>query len=317
MMDLSIVVVTYNVRDLLQRCLESLSGGAPDRSLEVLVVDNGSNDGTDEMMRRDFPEVVFIRNQTNRGFTAANNQATARARGKAVLYLNPDTEVTPGALEAMLSYLEANPDVGVVGPWLTYPNGQTQPSRRRFPTPLTAMVESTLVQRWWPRCPAVARYFVTDRPATEAQNVDWLVGACLLVRREVVDAVDGFDERFFMYSEELDLCLRIRQRGWRVAYLPEARVIHHEGRSSEQNLARRSQNFNESKCRYFEKHFGPSVGRALRLFLLANSAVDLVEEALKLAIGHRPAMRRERITNLARVVAYQWRRLGGGPCASH
>ena len=311
MIDVSVVVVSYNVRELLGRCLRSLAAAAPGRTLEILVVDNGSSDGTVETVQREFPDVTLIANAANRGFTAANNQATAVAHGTTLLYLNPDTEVRPGALEAMLAHLEEDPHVGVVGPRLSFPDGRTQSSRRRFPTPLTALVESTIVQRWWPACPVLDWYYVMERSDEETQDVDWLYGACLLVRRDVIETVGAFDERFFMYSEEVDLCRRIRDRGWRVVYVPAARVVHYEGRSSEQDLARRAQNFHESKCRYVEKHFGPSVGRALRIFLLAQTSLDLAEEALKLALGHRVDLRRERVRNLAQVVAYQWHHLGG------
>ena len=313
MEDVTVIVVSYNVRDLLRRCLRSLTDAAPDSRLDVIVVDNGSKDGTVDFVRREFPSVRLISNQANRGFTAANNQALAVSSGAYVLYLNPDAELRHGALSTMVAYLEANPRVGVVGPRLSYPDGRTQPSRRRFPTPITAMVESTMVQRWWPDSPILARYYVADRCSDDVQDVDWLTGACLLARRQAVEEVRGFDERFFMYSEELDLCHGIRDHDWRIVYLPSAQVIHHEGRSSEQNLARRAQNFNESKCQYFEKHYGLAVGRALRLYLLANSITDLVEEALKLAAGHRPDLRRERVRNLARVVSYQLQRVWRDP----
>lgn len=322
MIDASVAIVSYNVRALLRRCLESLRRVAPPWVSEVIVVDNGSDDGTTEMVCREFPGVVVIANQTNRGFGAANNQAAAVASGRALLFLNPDTELEPFALETMLDYLEANAAVGVVGPRLSFPDGSLQPSRRRFPTPVTALVESTRIQRWWPTCPVLSRYYVADRSDDEPQEVDWLHGPCLLVRHSAFDAVGGFDERFFMYSEEVDLCRRLREHDWRVVYLPSAHVVHHEGKSSEQHLASRAQRFNESKCRYIEKYFGPEVGRALRLFLLANTVLDLAEEAVKLGLGHRPQLRQQRVRDLARVAWYQWQRLGGqstreGLCASH
>lgn len=311
MLDLSVVIVSYNVRDLLGQCLESVYQTVEDRTVEVIVVDNGSRDGTVETVAARFPEVRLLANSGNPGFGAANNQAFSLASGRALLYLNPDAELRPGALSAMLDYLDAHPDVAVVGPRTFYPNGAGQSTRRRFPTPLTALVESTRLQRLgWIQGP-LARYYVADRSDSEEQDVDWLVGACLMVRRSVMESVGGFDERFFMYSEELDLCQRIRQRGWRIVYLPNAEIIHHEGRSSEQNLARRALAFNESKCRYFEKHFGAPTGRALRLYLLANTVGDLAEESLKFLIGHRRELREARIRQLWQVAVQQGRRLGG------
>jgi len=309
MIDASVIIVSYNVRDLLLRCLESVRAATVSYNAEVFVVDNGSRDGTVERVREQFPDVILITNQANRGFGAANNQAIARARGRAVLLLNCDAELHPDALDTMLRYLVENVDVGVIGPRLFYPDGRTQSSRRRFPTPLIAMVESTRLQTWWPNCPLLNRYYRNDGSDDEIQDVDWLVGACLLVRREVIETVGWFDERFFMYSEELDLCRRVRSAGWRVVYLPTARAIHHEGRSSEQNLAQRAQNFHESKCRYFEKYSGQSTARALRIFLLTNTLLDLGEESIKFALGHRRELRRARIASLAKVACYQLRRL--------
>lgn len=309
-MDVTVVIVSYRVPELLARCLASIRDTTTARAVRSVVVDNASGDGTVEQIQRNFPQVTVIANEENRGFSIASNQATAAAESEAILFLNPDTELQPHALDEMLDFLESHPDVGVIGPRLVYPDGQTQPSRRRDPTLLIALVESTLIQRWWPRCPVLAHYYAGDQSEGETQQVDWLVGACLLIRRAALRKAGGFDERFFMYSEEMDLCRRIRENGWRVVYLPSARVTHHEGRSSEQNLARRARTFNESKCRYFEKYLGASVGRALRLFLLANTLTDLLIEGLKLAIGHRRELRATRVRNLVDVARFQLNHLG-------
>src|ERR1700687_1062682 len=244
--DVSVVVVSFNVRDLLSICLESLKRCSSGPRQQIVVVDNGSSDGSAELVRERFPDVLLIESSTNNGYGGAINRGAGVSRGRYLLMLNPDTEMREGAIECLAAVLDGNPDVGVAGPRLRSPNGSEQSSRRRFPSPLTALVESTVLQRLWPNSAALKRYYVADRP-DERQDVDWLVGACLLVRRSVFDAVGGFDERFTMYSEELDLCHRIRDRGYRVCFEPAAVVIHHEGRSSEQNMARRSWQFAESK----------------------------------------------------------------------
>jgi N-acetylglucosaminyl-diphospho-decaprenol L-rhamnosyltransferase len=302
--DVSVVVVSYNVRDLLEFCLASLERGSSNLVLEVVVVDNGSTDGSAEMVRRRFPNARMIECPENPGYGGAINRGAAVARGRYLLMLNPDTEIRDGAIQSLADVLESNLDVAVAGPRLRFPNGSTQSSRRRFPTPITALLESTLAQRWWPRSPELFRYYVGDRP-DERQDVDWLVGACLLVRRITFEAVGGFDERFTMYSEELDLCHRIRDVGFRTIYEPSAEVTHHEGRSSEQNLAQRSRQFTESKARYFEKYFGTGVGIAVRIALLANTVFELTEESAKLLIRHRPDLRQERIRALLAVAADQ------------
>ena len=311
MSDISIVIVSYNVRDILARCLDSLQNAAPGRAIEVIVVDNASNDGTGSMVREKYPAVRLLANDSNRGFAAASNQGIAASRGRSLLLLNPDTEILPGALAILDEFIANEPDVGIVGPLLRYPNGDIQSSRRRFPTPLTALIESTVVQRWFSRQSLLDRFYMADRSAEQVQDVDWLVGACLLVRRRVIDEIGGLDERFFMYSEEVDWCRRARAAGWRIVFVPTAEVVHHEGRSSEQNVVRRGQNFFESRCRYYEKHFGPDVGRALRLCLFVLTSFDLIEEGIKLSLGHRPALRRSRLAARAAVLRYQWSKLSG------
>ena len=301
MVDVSVVIVSYNTAGLLRRCLASV--GAEDCT-EVFVVDNGSTDGSRELVAAEFPAVRLLANERNVGFSRGNNQALRLASGEFVLLLNPDAELAPGALRLMADYARRHWDVGVVGPRLLYPDGQVQSSRRRFPTRGVLFVESTVLQRWVPNLGWLRRYYVADRSADECQEVDWVVGACLLVRGEVVRQVGLFDERFFMYSEELDWCRRIRLAGWRVVYLPDAMVVHHEAKSSEQNLARRNIVFNDSKCRYAAKHFGWGWALALRAFIIMSFTYQLLEEAAKLAVGHKPALRRERLSMLRSVIAW-------------
>src|SRR5262249_26566022 len=187
------------------------------------------------------------------------------ARGRHLLLLNPDTEVRPGAVDALSAYLDAHPDVAAVGPRLLRADGSTQPSRRRFPGRLTGFVESTVLQRWLPDAPPPRSYYVADQPDDREQDVDWLTGAGIMLRAEALRAVGLFDERFFMYSEEVDLCRRIKSAGWRVVYLPAATVVHHEGKSSEQNLTSRDLRFHESRFLYYAKHHGRGWALLLRL----------------------------------------------------
>jgi GT2 family glycosyltransferase len=309
--DVSVVVVSYNVCNELLRCLESVQAGSDDLAVEIIVVDNASGDGTAAAIDERFPAAKLVVNPVNQGFSAANNQGIRLARGAHVLFLNPDTVLAPQTLGALVDCLRVNPDVGVVGPRLCHGDGQLQPSRRHFPTPATALMESAVPQRWWPDHPLLRHYNVGERPDNRTQDVDWLVGACLLARREVLDEVGGFDERFFMYSEELDWCRRVRLAGWHIRFVPTVEVMHFEGRSSEQNLTRRATDFNESKCRYFEKHYGYAVGRALRVYLLANTLYDLGFESVKLALGHRVDLRKTRIKALRDIATYQLQHLAG------
>lgn len=306
MVDLSVVIVSWNVRDLLRRCIHSVVTGAelsPDGgayqigewSVEILVIDNASTDGSPEMVRDEFPRVHLIANDENRGFTAANNQGLARSRGRYLLLLNPDTEVVGDALATMLRYAEANTDVGALGPRLLYPDGSIQSSRRRFPAFATALVESTVVQEWWQDNRILRRYYMTDTPDDAIQSVDWVVGACLLVRRQAFEQVGGLDEGYFMYSEELDWCRRIKTGGWEIVYLPTASIIHHEGKSSEQVVPARHVYFQSSKVRYFRKHHGAFQAESLRWFLLLTYVYQLGRETLKWLIGHKRPLRAERV----------------------
>jgi len=295
MIDLSIVIVNWNVRDLLRRCLHSISNLQPPPSgLEMIVVDNASTDGSVQMVRTEFPGVHTIANTENRGFPAANNQGIAVAQGRHVLLLNPDTEVVGDALTTMVGFADAHPDVGMVGPQLLNPDGSVQSSRRRFPTLATAFFESTWLQPYAPRR-LLERYYVLNRPDDAVQDVDWLYGAALMARREAIAQVGPLDERFFMYSEELDWCRRFREADWRVVYLPAAQIIHHGGKSSEQVLPAHHIHFQTSKVRYFRKYHGPFAAEALRLFLLGNYVWQLGLEGVKWLMGHKRHLRAGRI----------------------
>lgn len=303
MIDVSVVVVNWNVRDLLRRCLHSIAQ-YPVPSIEVIVVDNASTDGSVDMVRAEFPAVRLVVNSENRGFPGAINQGISLARGRYVLLLNPDTELVGETFGTMVAFADEHPDVGVVGPQLLNSDGSVQSSRRRFPTLATAFFESTWLQPYAPRR-LLERYYVGDQPDDRVQDVDWLMGAALMARCEAIERVGPMDERFFMYSEELDWCRRFREVGWRVVYLPTAQIFHYEGKSSEQVLPSRHIHFQTSKVRYFRKYHGPVAAEALRLFLLGSYVWQLGLEGAKWLVGHRRSLR------AGRVAAY-WQVLRSG-----
>jgi GT2 family glycosyltransferase len=217
--------------------------------------------------------------------------------------------MAPDALAEMLAELERHPEAGALGPALFYPDGSPQPSRRRFPSLRTALVESTPIAWHWPDLPAIRRYHMleakapidaanpdsSEAPLPPAGPVDWVTGAAILFRSPALAAAGGFDEGFFMYSEELDLCRRLRDLGWTTRYTPAARVVHHEGKSSEQVVPRRHRMFQRSRLRYFRKHHGRAAAALLRAGILGQYALELALEASKLLLGHRPELRRARI----------------------
>lgn len=315
-LDLSVIVVNWNVRDLLRNCLNSLyrspgftwagdvraqavaSSSASVRTGEVIVVDNASADGSAAMVAAEFPWARLVANAQNRGFTVGNNQGIAVSHGRYLLFLNPDTEVMGDALARMVACMEEGGEIGALGPQLFYGDGRPQSSRRRFPTLATALFESTPLEWHWPGNRWARRYRMEDVPIPPAgadgcpvQMVDWVVGAALLVRRAAIEEVGGFDEGYFMYSEELDWCKRARAAGWAVAYLPGAVVLHHEGKSSEQNPAARHIRFHTSRVRYFRKHRGAVVAETLRLALLAMFAGEWALEAVKWLLGSKRDLR--------------------------
>ncbi|CAA9587831.1 MAG: Glycosyl transferase, family 2 [uncultured Thermomicrobiales bacterium] len=296
-LDLSVIIVSRDTRALTLGCLaavgRSLAGAGV--TWEGILVDNASGDGTVAAVRAAYPAVRVIEAGGNRGFAVGNNLGLREARGRALLLLNPDTEALDDAIPRLLAALHADPALGAVGPALRYPDGTPQEARRRFPTRLTPFVESTVIQGYWRRNRILDRYYLADRPTDRPQDVDWLYGACLLIRREALAASGGFDEGFFMYSEELDLCARIRARGWRIGYDPGAVVVHHEGASSGQAVPRRQINFNTSKVRFYRRRYGALFGEALRLFLLLTFVLQLAQEGGKWLLGHKRPLRRQRV----------------------
>jgi N-acetylglucosaminyl-diphospho-decaprenol L-rhamnosyltransferase len=290
-MDVSFLIVSWNVRDLLRRALASVLDDTVGIESEIILVENASRDGTVEMVRAEFPQVRLIANPDNRGFTGGNNQAFAVSLGRYFFLLNPDAELVAGATRALIEYLDANPRVGIAGPQLLNPDRTVQPSRRRFPVFTTALLESTRLQQWFPHNRWLARYYLLDTRDDVAQDVDWIVGAAMFVRREMYEQVGAFDQDFFMYSEELDWCYRAKRAGWRVVYLPRAQVIHHEGKSSEQAAAARNIYFHSSKIRFFRKYHGARSAALLRIFLLGMFAYQLLEESVKWLVGHKRPLR--------------------------
>ena len=231
--DLSIIIVSWNTRDLLAACLETVQAeinSLKDIRVETLVVDNVSTDDSADMVAREFPWVRLIRSTKNLGFPGGNNLAIQHSSGKYVLLLNPDTEVKPGALGMLIQFLEVHHEVGAVGPYTCNPDGSLQTSC--YPAP-------TLSRELWrllhlDSLRPYGEYHMADWDATTPREVDALLGACILVRKSVLDKIGLMDEDYFMYSEEVDLCTRIQRGGWSLYWVPQAAIIHHGGQSTRQ-----------------------------------------------------------------------------------
>ncbi|MCC6626599.1 MAG: glycosyltransferase family 2 protein [Chloroflexi bacterium] len=292
---LSVIIVNYNTRALLARALDAVAASTLTVPHEIIVVDNGSTDGSLALLRERFPAARVIANERNVGFAAANNQGLAAARGEAFILLNSDAAPEPAAIATLWAALQARPAVGVVGPCLLNPDGSVQSSRRRFPTLATLTVESTPLAQWRPFIIVGQRFEMSDVPAIAPQSVDWLVGACLLVRRAAVDAAGPLDAGFFLYAEELEWQWRIQHAGWGVWYEPAARVLHDGGRSSAPESQFRHQAHQASRVRLTRLLHGRIAGEAIRAWLLLLDAGQLTVEAAKWTLGHRPTLRRRRV----------------------
>lgn len=295
-MDLSIIIVSWNVADLLLSCLASIFNGADTKKVEVIVVDSASTDDTLTRVRERFPQVRLLPQAENVGFSRGNNIGMAEANGRYLLLLNPDTEIIGDALSEMVAYLDANPDVGIVGPHTLNSDGTTQATQRRFPTLMIGFFESTWLQPYAPKSLLDSYYFLDGTEPDETLDVDWVQGSALMARREVYQQIGGLDEGYVMYSEELDWCKRTKDAGWRVVYVGHAQIIHHGGKSTEQVAARSHIHFQHSKLRYFRKYHGWFAAQSLRVFLLANYGWQLGLETLKGLLGSKRPLRRERIS---------------------
>lgn len=313
-MDLSIIIVSWNVADLLADCLDSIAAApvirvAPDGtphgtfgpSAEVIVVDSGSTDGSAARVQADYPWVRLLAQTENVGFTRGNNLGLAASEGRCLLLLNPDTIIHGTALNVLINTLDTHPDAGIVGPHVLNADGTTQSTRRRFPTVLTGIFESTWLQGWAPRH-ILDRFYVTDQPDDGIYDVDWVQGCALAARRVVYEQIGPLDEGYIMFSEELDWCRRAKQAGWRVLYVGDAHITHYGGKSTEQVEARKHIHFQQSKLRYYRLYHGRGVAFALRLFLLLSYIEQIALEGCKALVGSQRPLRRTRITTYVQIV---------------
>ena len=280
-LDFSIVVVSWNTRDLLRQCLQSIvdepgvhlvaADAAPplasqpgSLAVEVIVVDNASDDGSAAMVRQDFPAVRLIENRRNTGFAAANNQAIARARGATLFLLNPDAYLLPGALAEMAAFLHQHPEAAAAGPQVLNPDGTWQAAVFRFATLWDLFCEAVFLSVLWPRSPLFARKEIGGFNRDAVREVDWIQGCALAIRRRVWDAVGPFDEGYWMYVEELDWCRRAHQMGYRLFFTPAPRVVHYGKRSVARARASVLPLGYRSHFRYYRKFDGRAKELAVR-----------------------------------------------------
>ena len=263
MADVSVVVVTYNALPWVERCLESV------RAYETIVVDHGSTDGTLELARERFPQARLLE-QENKGLGGGSNAGMRIASGDYYLLLNSDAWALDDAVDKLIAFAEAHPEAAVVGPRLLNPDGSLQRSVRGFPTLWRLATEYFFLRKLAPRSRALNAFYGARFDHDEVREADFLMGACLLVRRQAVDTVGLFDEDFFMFSEETDWCYRFRQAGWKVLFYPGAEFVHVGGATTRQNWGPMYREQLRGHLRFFDKHRGRREAERARRLLLAS-----------------------------------------------
>ena len=271
--DLSIVIVSYNTKDLTRKCLKSIERYSDRIDYEIIVVDNGSKDGSPDMVDKDFPNVDLIRLPENRGFAGGNIPGMKSARGRYVLLLNSDTFFSEGVLKKTISYMDNNPGAGVLGCKLTNPDGTMQASARMLPGPLNKILHITGLTAHFPKSRFFGRVDFSWWDHSEPRNVGWVVGAFFLIRKKVMEEIGYLDDRYFLYFEEIDFCLRARRAGWNIVFFPYAQVIHLGGQSSSDRRKdpSRSMQINSiritSEFRYYRKLYN-------LLYVLLSASIE-------------------------------------------
>jgi hypothetical protein len=289
-MDLSVIITSWNTGDLLLNSLNSIIYNPDFVSLEVIVVDNASNDGSVRMVYERFSQVHLIENTENVGFARANNQAIQQALGKYVLLLNSDTIVKPNALQKLVNFMDNHPEAGAAGARLLNPDGTLQPNCYIEPTLLRELLRMFHLSALLPR----SCYHMEDWDLKKPREVNIVQGACLVLRREALDQVGLLDENFFFYSEDIDLCYRLRKARWNIYWVPNAEIIHYGGQSSQLVAADSFIHLYRGKLQYMRKHHGRLVGMAYKFILFAASLSRIV--LVPFILFEQPARRQQHIT---------------------
>lgn len=295
---LSVVVLSWNTRELTLTCLGSLFAETPAHPREIIVVDNASSDGSADAIADRFPQVQLLRHPVNSGYAEGNNIGARAAAGRFLCLLNSDTEVRPGALDRAVDWLIQHPGYGACAPKLVNPDGTVQRACMRFPGILTALCFDTVFGRIWPGTRVDASYFMRDFDHLESRDVDQPPGACFLMARKEYLAMGGLDAGLFLFFNDVDLCLRLWKQGRRIRYLADAEVVHHGGAST-RSFARFVVLWHKNRLSYYRKHHG----RLVVAFVRAMVRWRALEEWFRLRARHpKPAELRDARAHLRSAV---------------
>ncbi|HEV3026835.1 MAG TPA: glycosyltransferase family 2 protein, partial [Planctomycetota bacterium] len=281
----SVIIVNFNGGEFTPACLESIPAGT-----ETIVVDNGSKDGSPEAIAEKYPSVQLLRNPANFGFARAVNQGIAVSSGRYLCLLNNDARLSPDTLSTLAAYLDAHPDVGMAAPQLLHEDGRKQHSFDNFPSLATAFLNKSLLRLFAP-----GKYPSKKQDITEPRDVESVIGACMMVRRDVIDRIGPLDERYFLFLEETDWCLRCRRAGYRVVFVPGSTVVHLQGKTRDQVRVRGRIEYTRSFFRYFRKN-RPWSSPILRLGFPLRTLVELLFQTLGLFL---PKVRRRWVETAA------------------
>jgi len=277
-MILSIIIVNWNTRDYLRRCLASIEA---DPEHEVIVIDNASPDGSAEVVRVEFPDVCLIANDANRGYAEGNNQGIEAAQGRYLLLLNPDVEVKPGALDALVEFAESHPDAAAVGCRLVGEDGEVQRSLRTFPDPWGVFCEYLKLSKLLPRSRRFAGYRLTWFDYDREMEVDQPMGSCLLLSRKAVQGIGMFAHEFPIFFNEVDWLYRAKQQGWKVYFTPSAEVVHVGGASTRQRKPEMVKESHRSMKLFYEKHYRGRIPFPIYWFIVAAISINSVPASLR------------------------------------
>ncbi len=277
-MDLSIIIVNYNTKELLKQTIESVMDTAEQAvKYEIIVSDNGSKDGSCEMMKSSFPEIRFIENNANLGFAKANNEAIKESSGRYILLLNSDTVVKNNCLERCVSYMDRHSNIGALGCKVILPDGRLDHAcKRGFPTPLASLSYILRLDRLLKNNKKFGQYDMTYVGEDEISEVDAVMGAFMIVRREAVLEVGGLDEDFFMYGEDIDWCYRIKEKGYKIIYYPEGEIIHYKGSSSKKRRFMTVYEFHRAMYIFYNKHYKGKYNFLVTVLVYAGITLKMI-----------------------------------------
>lgn len=303
--DVSVIIVNWNTKELLLACINSLKNETHDVTLEIIVVDNASTDGSQEALKQHFPDVTLIQNEENFGFAKANNIGIRASTGKYICLVNSDVEVKSGCIDQMINYIEQYPRIGMLGPKIFYPDGRVQVSCKQFPSLWNQLCSAIGLHRIFHKSKTFAGEEMTFINFDKLSEVDCLIGAFWLIKREALNQVGLLDEDFFFYSEDFDWCKRFWKHGWEVVFFPRAEIIHYTGGSSKKTPIKYYIQQRRAKLQYWEKHNGRHASMCAKNIMFLHQIIRVVSWSALFII--KPSSRKTVSLKINRSIACaQW-----------